>query len=157
DERTISQLRAQVETAKAAHNKLRSELDARFKGYSQLIVPKPATVAEVQGTLKEGEALLSFYFGQDQSFVWAVPKRGPVSFAAIPITAIELEDKVITLRKAVTAWVEYLKDMPPFDTALAYDLYRTLLLPVEDGWKSATTLFVASNGALGQLPLALLP
>ena len=36
-----------------------------------------------------GEAMLSFYFGRDASFVWAVPKHGPVAFAAIDATAGE--------------------------------------------------------------------
>jgi len=38
--------------------------------------------------LRPGEALLSFYFGQADSFVWAVPKEGPVAFAAAPLTAL---------------------------------------------------------------------
>ena len=39
-----------------------------------------------RATLRPDEALLSFYFGRDASFVWAVPKRGPVAFAAIAAT-----------------------------------------------------------------------
>src|SRR5262249_22126887 len=43
------------------------------------------------------------------------------------------------------------------DLALGYDLYSTLLKPVEDGWKAAKNLIVVTNGALGLLPLSLLP
>jgi hypothetical protein len=36
-----------------------------------------------QGDLADGEAMLSFYFGRDASFVWAVPREGSVAFAEI--------------------------------------------------------------------------
>src|SRR5262249_46632182 len=48
-------------------------------------------------------------------------------------------------------------DIPQFDLALAHELYRLLLEPVEAAWKPATSLIVATNGALGLLPLSLLP
>ena len=34
--------------------------------------------------MQPDEAFLSFYFGRDASFVWAVGKTGPVAFAAMP-------------------------------------------------------------------------
>ena len=40
---------------------------------------------------------------------------------------------------------------------LAYDLYATLLKPAEANWKPAKNLIVVTNGALGLLPLSLLP
>ena len=66
----------------------------RFPSYADLIDPKPPTVDEIKAALRPGEALLSFYFGQDASFVWAVPKDGAVAFAAVPATAVDLEAKV---------------------------------------------------------------
>ncbi|MEJ0069151.1 MAG: CHAT domain-containing protein [Pseudomonadota bacterium] len=46
--------------------------------------------------------------------------------------------------------------IPPFDIALANQLYDALLKPVEPGWKSASSLIVVTDGALGQLPLGVL-
>jgi CHAT domain-containing protein len=48
-------------------------------------------------------------------------------------------------------------EIPPFDLALAYELYAALLKPVEAGWQGAKNLIVVTNGALGELPLGLLP
>ncbi len=42
-------------------------------------------------------------------------------------------------------------EIPPFDLALAYELYTSLLKPVEAGWKPAKSLIVVTNGALGEL------
>ena len=48
-------------------------------------------------------------------------------------------------------------EIPPFDLKLAYELYSLLLKPVEAGWQSSKSLIVVTNGALGELPLSLLP
>src|SRR5947199_7200143 len=50
-----------------------------------------------------------------------------------------------------------ISDIPSFDLALAYEFYSLLLKSVESGWKPAKNLIVVTNGALGLLPLSLLP
>src|SRR6202171_5953608 len=50
-----------------------------------------------------------------------------------------------------------ISDIPEFDLKLAYELDPLLLQPVERGWTSAKNLIVITNGALGLLPLSLLP
>ena len=50
-----------------------------------------------------------------------------------------------------------ISDIPPFDLKLGYELYSLLLAPVEAGWKQSKSLIVVTNGALGLLPLSLLP
>ena len=75
--------------------------------------------------------MLSFYFGRDGSFVWAVPKDGPVAFAAIDATSGEIQSKVHKLREALEPQAAMISDIPPFDLTLAYELYSLLLKPVE--------------------------
>jgi CHAT domain-containing protein len=48
-------------------------------------------------------------------------------------------------------------DIPGFDLGLAYELSESLLKPVESAWRPAKSLIVVTNGALGELPLSLLP
>ena len=69
----------------------------------------------------------------------------------------DLEAKVRTLRKALEPQVTMVSDIPPFDLMLAYELYSELLKPVEAAWQPAKNLIVVTNGALGELPLSLLP
>ena len=89
--------------------------------------------------------------------MWVVPKDGAVALASVPLTALQLEAKVRTLREALEPQAATLTEIPPFDLDLAYALYGSLLKPVEDGWKGAHSLIVVTNGALGLLPLSLLP
>jgi CHAT domain-containing protein len=153
-----------VGAASALLAELRTKHDAavrdiakRFPAYASLVNPKPPALADVRAALRPGEAMLSFYFGRTASFVWAIPKDGAVAFARIPMKASELEATVLDLRKALEPEATRVEDIPPFDVGKAYALYAAVLAPVESGWKDAKSLVVATNGALGELPLGLLP
>ncbi|HTO59893.1 MAG TPA: CHAT domain-containing tetratricopeptide repeat protein [Bradyrhizobium sp.] len=157
DEKAIQAINASIAGLKADRQKARQEIVRRFPAYAELVAPKPPTVAEIRTTLAEDEAMLSFYFGQNGSFVWAVPKNGPVAFAAIAAKSGEIESKIRKLREALEPQAAMISDIPPFDLKLAYELYQLILKPVEAGWKPAKNLIVVTNGALGLLPLSLLP
>jgi CHAT domain-containing protein len=157
DEQRVHAINAAIEKLRADRKAARQEIKQRFPAYADLVDPKPPTVDEIKAALRPGEALLSFYFGQTASFVWTVPKDGTVAFATIPMTAAELETKIHTLRQALEPQITMVSEIPPFDLSLAYELYTSLLKPVEAGWKPAKSLIVATNGALGELPLGLLP
>jgi hypothetical protein len=57
----------------------------------QLCVKIRAQGVRIHAGLKTDEALLSFYFGQGQSLIWAVPKEGPIAFAQVQLTAQQLK------------------------------------------------------------------
>jgi CHAT domain-containing protein len=157
DEKGMQALRASINSLRAERDRIRADIAKRFPAYTDLIDPKPPSVQEIKATLKQGESLLSFYFGRESSFVWAVPKEGAVAFAAILATAGDLESKIRTLREALEPQAQLISDVPAYDLKLAHDLYNQLLKPVESGWKQSKQLIVVTNGALGLLPLALLP
>jgi CHAT domain-containing protein len=157
DEQTVRATGAAIEKLRADRKTAQQDIKRRFPSYADLIDPKPPNVDEIKNALRPGEALLSYYFGQNASFVWAVPKDGDVAFASVPATALELEAKVRRLRQALEPQVSMVSEIPPFDVALGYELYTLLLKPVEAAWQPAKSLIVATNGALGELPLSLLP
>src|SRR5262249_31990811 len=84
-------------------------------------------------------------------------KIGAIGFAVVPMSASALEDKVATLREALEPKTDEIDELPPFDLELAHQLFTALLQPVEMAWRPAKSLIVVTNGALGRLPLALLP
>ncbi len=157
DDKGIQGINASINALRGERSKARQEISQRFPAYADLVSPKPPTVDQIKATLVVGEAMLSFYFGQDRSFVWAVPKNGPVAFATINATSGEIESKVRKLREALEPQAAMISDIPPFDLKLGYELYSQLLKPVEGGWRSSKSLIVVTNGALGLLPLSLLP
>jgi CHAT domain-containing protein len=156
DDSAINDLRKQIVTLRTDGAKARQDVRRRFPKYADLIDPKPPAVDEIKATLKPDEALVSFYFGTQSSFVWAVPKEGPVAFAGIAASAGEVDAKIRSLRAALEPSVATITQIPPFDLALAHRLYDLLLAPVQSGWKPAKSLVVVTNGALGTLPLGLL-
>jgi CHAT domain-containing protein len=157
DDSNVRAVNAEINKLRADRKAAQQEIKHRFPAYAELIDPKPATVDEIRGALRPSEVLLSFYFGQDASFVWVVPKDGGVAFATLPTTAPALVGKVQRLRQALEPQVARVDELPPFDLGLASELYDLLLKPVEAAWKPAKNLIVVTNGALGELPLALLP
>jgi CHAT domain-containing protein/tetratricopeptide (TPR) repeat protein len=157
DDSLVRALNATINELRASRQKAQQEIKRRFPAYANLIDPKPPTLQEIRAALRDGEALLSYYFGNERSFVWAVPKSGPVAFAVVPMTALQLEAKVRRLRGALEPNAAMLSDIPAFDLALAHELYAALLAPVAEAWKPAGDLIVVTNGALGLLPLSLLP
>ena len=106
EENGVRAINASIDKLRSDRDKARAEISRRFPSYAELIDPKPPTVDAMRATLRDGEALLSFYFGRDSSFVWALPKQGPVSFVSIAMTAGELESKVRRLREALELQVE---------------------------------------------------
>lgn len=157
DEKNVAALHASINALRADRSKARLDINQKFPTYADLVSPKPPSVEEIKATLADDEAMLSFYFGHDGSFVWAIPKAGPVAFAAIAATSADIETKVRNLRAALEPQAAMISDIPPFDLKLGYELCSLLLKPVESGWKHAKSLIVVTNGALGLLPLSLLP
>jgi CHAT domain-containing protein len=157
DEKGVQAINVSINGLRTERNRARQEINQKFPAYADLVSPKPPAVSEIRTTLADGEAMLSFYFGQSGSFVWAVPKTGPVAFAAIKTPSGEIESKIRKLRETLEPQAAMISDIPPFDLKLAYEIYALLLKPVESGWKPAKNLIVVTNGALGLLPLSLLP
>jgi CHAT domain-containing protein len=157
DENVVKATKATADKLRADRFRVRDEINKRFPSYAELIDPRPPTVEQIRQALAPGESMLSFYFGRRGSFVWAVPKEGQVAFAAINATSGDIESKVMKLREALEPNAAMISDIPAFDLTLGHELYSLLLKPVEAGWKQSKSLIVVTNGALGLLPLSLLP
>jgi CHAT domain-containing protein len=157
DEKLLRATQAEIDALQATRVQTLKEIARKFPDYGDLINPPPPNAADLQKYLADDEAMLSFYFGRFDSFVWVVRKDNPVQFARIKMSIGDLNDKVTRLREALEPKAAMISDIPAFDLKLASELYDNLLKPVESGWKPAKSLIVVTNGALGLLPLSLLP
>ena len=126
---------------------MRGEIQVGFPGYADLVDPRPATIDEARQSLHPGEALITTYVGPDRTFVWAVPKSGPVAFRAVDLGRDALTEAVASVRSALEPNAATLGDIPPFDVAGAHALYKALLEPVKAGWGAAKRLLVGGAWA----------
>ena len=156
--KVIVDMKQRIENIKKERVALQSEIEKNFPAYANLINPQPPNLAEARGTLQKGEALINVFSTDSATYLWAFKKSGPVYFSTAKITREQIARRVQVLRKALDPGnVDLSSGIPDFDLDVAYSLYRDLLAPVSTGWQGASHLLVASNGALGQLPLATLP
>ena len=157
DEGGIRRLQDHLAKVREARKRLRIEIERRLPQYADLVNPRPLSTAEVQELLNGDEALLVVYEGSPRTYVWAIPKTGRVSFAAVELKREGLADTVGLLRESLEPDVQFVGDIPEFDVGLAYELFERLLKPVRAGWQEARNLLVVAQGELGQIPLSLLP
>jgi CHAT domain-containing protein len=145
---------------------LDAELGARFPEYAELSNPKPLTIADVQGLLRDGEALLLFLVTVEDSYVWAV-SRDKSSWTRVGIGAEALAEQVKklratldpsgSLRAAESAFGEEIAEGGvPFDRTTAHELYKSYLAPLADVLDGQQSLLVVADGAFTSLPLSVL-
>jgi CHAT domain-containing protein/Tfp pilus assembly protein PilF len=132
---------------------------AELPGYAALSHPQPLTVKDIQALLSDGEALVLFAPGDEETYVFAVT-RTAVAAKIIPLAAAALSEKVAAFRRGLD--VEALRRSAQggkpvlFDLGLANELYAALIGPVEEVIKDSRHLLVVPTGALTSLPFHLL-
>jgi CHAT domain-containing protein len=157
DPKIIEKLRLQIDMLGKARAALQNEIRRRFPKYSEMANPEPPGPFSVQKFLRAGEALISIYSTADHTYIMAIPQAGKIQFKKVNLGKQKLAKIVARLRLALDPQPETFGDIPEFDVALAYKLYRTLLKPVEKVLESTTDLLIVADGLLGQLPFSVLP
>jgi CHAT domain-containing protein len=155
--KVTADMRKRIDTIGRERKSLFADIEQRFPAYAGLINPKPASIERAKSALRPGEALLSLLSTPERTYVWALTKDGPSVFASSALGETEIARIVAKLRGALDPGNLPLDRYPSFDLNAAYRLYAELLKPVESGWNGAKTLLVSANGAIAQIPLALLP
>jgi CHAT domain-containing protein len=157
DQNEVAELRESIGMLRAAADTLEKEIQRKFPDYAALLNPPAPDINALRTALHAGEAYISIYLGRDHSYAWAVPKTGPIAFATTPLTRAYAEKLVTALRDALNPRATTLGEIPDFDLRLAYRLYHETLEPIATRWWPAKSLLVSVNGALGELPLSILP
>lgn len=153
----IEHMRAEIAALAKESKTLFAEIAQRYPSYANLLHPQPASLDSVRAQLSEDEAMISVYVGVQRTYVWALTKNGAPAFSTSPLGAEAIEQAVVRLRKSLDPGSASLGEMPEFDVAEGYKLYKSLLKPVEAAWRGKSSLLIVPHRALGQLPFALLP
>ncbi|MDP1681761.1 MAG: CHAT domain-containing protein [Burkholderiales bacterium] len=156
DAKAVANLRASIDALRAERTPLKKEIATRFPEYAELVSPAPLLASSVSKLLQGKEALVSFLVSDESEYVWAVHKDGRIAFSRLGMKRSELADAVGRLRKALDAEATAVEEIPQFDSDLAYRVFAATLKPVESIWQDADTLLIVPDGALSQLPVALL-
>ena len=151
-----AKMREDIEILKKERETLKKDIADKFPDYAELVDPQPATVAQVAKTLRDGEVLLAYYFGEESGFVWALKADGKAAFTSIALTRKELAKEVGALRKALDPGVSSIEDIPAFDVGAANRLFVKLMKPVEPVWQGAKVILAVPHAELGQLPFSVL-
>ena len=136
---------------------LQKTFTAEFPDYAALSNPLPMTATEIQALLSADEAVVLFAVADKQSYVIAIT-RERFDWKPLPTGADALSQKVAAFRRGlnVAAASDASGKSGLFDLSLAYELYATLLGPVEPLIKDKSSLLVVPEGALTALPFHLL-
>ena len=156
-EATVSRLRTQIDDLRTARAKIVEELEARYPEYASLINPKPPDHRAIQSALRPDEALVSFYFTEHRGLVFVITKAGPPTLVDADLSRSALAERIEPLRAALEPNATTVGDIPAFDIAAAWSLYRDLLHPARRALDRASRLVIVNHDAMGQLPLAVLP
>jgi CHAT domain-containing protein len=155
--KAIKDLKAAIKSISQAKSVLLEEIKKRFPKYADFTDPQPVAFSSVQKSLRPGEALVVIVPSSLRTYVWAIPKGGDVHFEAASLNEEDLQQIVTYLRGSLDIDPGIFGDIPAFDLQQAYDLYRKILRPVENGWKDAEDLIVVAHGPMAYLPFSVLP
>jgi CHAT domain-containing protein len=151
-----AKIRSDVAGFKSQREDLKKEIERKFPDYAELVEPKPASVERTQKALKPDEVLVSWYFADNVGYVWAITKDKPAQFAQLSVGRNQVTKEVTQLRKSLDPGVATIDEIPPFDVALANQLYQQVMAPVQSAFVGKKVMLTVPHAELGQLPLSLL-
>lgn len=151
-----TQLKKDVDNLREKRDDLRKEISRKFPEYADLVNPKPVTVDRVAKLMQPGEVLVNWYLGDWGSYVWVISNKGLIAASALPVTRSQVAGDVAKLRKSLDPNVSSVDEIPPYDLAIANNLYNKLLAPVKSSLEGQKVVLAVPHGELGQLPLAVL-
>ena len=158
---------------------LNDRLAKDFPEHAALAAPSPLSFGATQGQLRPNEVLVQFTFALKESFAWVITSRG-ARWERLGDTPAEIRTKVQTLRCGLDREGEWewsqskgrwlarrhecaplrpegfsADELPPFDLAVAHELYRDLFGQIETDIKGKKLIIVPS-GPLTSLPFHVL-
>ncbi|MBU0743725.1 CHAT domain-containing protein [bacterium] len=148
-------MEAEIARLESRLDVLEAELREADPRYAELRYPHPCTLAEAQGeVLHEGELLLEYQLGKEESHLFAVTRDG---FRMLDLPARE------ELERRVRDLLPMLRDYNVTGAEAAYyapaarELARLLLDPVTEELTGASRVLIVPDGALHYLPFEALP
>ncbi len=152
DPAALAKLDADIEAASKESASLEEQLQAASPSYNQL-VPKVVTARQIMAALRPGEAFVATVLSDEAGWSFVL-RDGKITIGPISGGRANVAKLVKRLRRTLEP--DDAGHVRAFDTAAAYQMYKTVLGPVEAALQGAGTLTIAPAGPLLSLPFEVL-
>lgn len=147
DQRQVASLQEELKKTDAERNELEREIRRQHPSYAEIRYPAPLQAEAIRGLLDEQTALLEYFLGQENSFLFVVTRENVASFR-LP-KADEIGRLTQELREAIKTPSR--REFNSF-TRASHRLYQTLVAPASDALAGKKKLLIVPDGALHYLP-----
>jgi CHAT domain-containing protein len=147
DQRQVATLQDELKKAGAEREELEREIRRQHPSYAEIRYPAPLRAEAVRALLDEQTAMLEYFLGQENSFLFVVTRESVASFR-LP-KADEIGRLTQELREAIKTPGR--REFNSF-TRASHRLYQTLVAPASDALAGKKRLLIVPDGALHYLP-----
>lgn len=151
----VKAMRQRVVEIETLRRGYKTQIQKEYPEYFQLLQPKAPSPSDIAKLLGNQEVLVSIVPMDDETYVFAIDKSGQTRLHRSAINQKQIAEAVKTVRSTLDVADQGMK-APRFNFEKSHLLYQQLLGPVEGMLSGKEHLIVATSGALGQLPFAVL-
>jgi CHAT domain-containing protein len=145
-----------VEAADRERKAAEEQLWREYPRFMELTQPRPVTAdALQQQLLRPDETLLSYFVQPDQVVIWVI-SRNEFHMRVLPQERGQLLRLVRQARRAEEQAATSIARLTDLDPGVLNQLYKLLILPVEQWLPQGKTILVAGDSTLLTLPLEML-
>ncbi len=147
DQQRIAALQEELKRADAERDKLEREIRRQHPRYAEIHYPAPLRAEAIRGLLDQQTAMLEYFLGQENSFLFVITRENVVSFR-LP-KADEIGNLSKEFREALKTPGR--REFTNF-TRTAHRLYQTLIAPAAEAIAGKQKLLIVPDGALHYAP-----
>lgn len=151
----VKAMRERVSEIEAQRRGYKTQIQKEYPEYFQLLQPKAPSPADIAKLLSSQEVLVSIVPMEEETYVFAIDKTGQTRLHRSAINQKQIAEAVKVLRSTLDV-ADRGSKAPRFNFEKSHLLYQQLLSPIEGMLSGKEHLIVATSGALGQLPFAVL-
>jgi CHAT domain-containing protein len=151
----VKAMRLRLTELEGLRRKYKAQIQKEFPEYFQLLQPKAPTPEEVAKLLGPKDVFVSLIPMEDETYIFGIGNDGKTRLHRSKLNKQQIAQLVKTIRTTLDV-ADLGPKAPRFRFDEAHRLYKELLGPLEDLMTGKDHLIVATSGALGQLPFAVL-
>ena len=151
----VKAMRLRVTELEGLRRNYKAQIQKEFPEYFQLLQPRAPTPEEIAKQLGPKDVFVSLIPMEDETYIFGIAQDGKTRLQRSKLNKQQIAQLVKTIRTTLDV-ADLGAKAPRFRFDESHRLYKELLAPIEDLMIGKDHLIVATSGALGQLPFAVL-